>query len=80
MHMHKRFMVKVISLSDEAYRALSALKGERSFSQLIMSLIGQKAKSNRDSVLQLFGRDDLIDVKAVEKLEKDWKKWAEKYV
>ena len=45
-------MVKVISLSDEAYRKLKALKLRKSFSEAVIELIGNKKRKN---IMDLFG-------------------------
>ncbi|MBI3334790.1 antitoxin VapB family protein, partial [Candidatus Pacearchaeota archaeon] len=37
-------MTKVISISDEAYEALKKLKAERSFSEIIIEVVGEKKK------------------------------------
>ena len=39
-------MVKVISLSNDAYEKLKTLKGERSFSDLVIELAQDKKKKN----------------------------------
>jgi predicted CopG family antitoxin len=41
-------MVKVISLSDEAYNRLNRIKMNRSFSQIVIELVGNTRKSLRD--------------------------------
>ena len=38
------YMVKVISLSNEAYQALSGIKGKDSFSKVVLRLVGRKEK------------------------------------
>ena len=52
MHMHIH-MVKVISLSEEAYKRLKRLKNKRSFSELVIFLTMDK--KNRD-ILSFFGK------------------------
>jgi len=39
-------MVKVISLSDEAYSKLKSLKRDRSFSETVVELVEKKQKKN----------------------------------
>lgn len=39
-------MVKVISLSEDAYKKLRALKGERSFSDVVIELVETNPKRN----------------------------------
>lgn len=46
-------MVKVISLSEEAYRRLKRIKNKRSFSELVLFLTANK--KNRD-LLSFFGK------------------------
>ncbi len=38
------YMTKVISLSNEAYQALSGIKGKDSFSKTVLRLLGGKPK------------------------------------
>ena len=45
-------MVKVISLSNEAYARLAALKGAKSFSETVISLTEAKPKK---SIMEFFG-------------------------
>ena len=46
-------MVKVISLSEEAYRKLKALKSERSFSEVVIELAEKKA--NKSGIMKFAG-------------------------
>lgn len=39
-------MVKVVSLSDEAYGRLKAIKHEKSFSEVVVELVENKKKRN----------------------------------
>ncbi len=39
-------MVKVISLSDEAYRRLKAIKGNRSFSEIVIDITSDGKKKD----------------------------------
>ena len=48
-------MVKVISLSDEAYRKLKAIKGNRSFSEMVIDIINDKDGGKKKSILDLAG-------------------------
>lgn len=50
-HMHT--MVKVISLSEEAYVKLKSIKGERSFSETILDILENKEK--KADILDSFG-------------------------
>lgn len=46
------YMVKVISLSDEAYKRLTALKRGRSFSEVVIELAGKRKKGD---LMRFFG-------------------------
>lgn len=49
-------MVKVISLSNEAYGKLRALKGDRSFSEVVIHLVEKKkAKGKKENLMKFFG-------------------------
>lgn len=55
-------MVKVILLSDEAYKKLKAIKRERSFSEVVVKLIGMSSK--KKTIIDFYGmwsedRDEL---------------------
>ena len=52
-------MVKVISLSDKAYNKLKAIKGERSFSEVVIEITSDK-KKKKENILRLAGafKDD----------------------
>ena len=45
-------MVKVISLSNEAYSKLKMLKGDRSFSEIVIEITSSKKKAN---LMDFFG-------------------------
>lgn len=47
-------MVKVISLSDDAYRKLRALKRGKSFSEVVVELIG-KRRTKKKNLLDFYG-------------------------
>ncbi len=61
-------MVKVISLSEEAYRKLKVLKGMKSFSEAVVELIEKKANKN-ENMAEFVGiwKDDANEWKAIEK-------------
>lgn len=50
-------MVKVISLSNEAYERLKARKGERSFSELVIEITSEKPKKNLMDFFGMFKED-----------------------
>ncbi len=67
-------MVKVISLSNEAYEKLKSRKNhDKSFSDVVIELTGKKKKGSID---ELFGilKDDKDSIEAFEKSYKDRKK------
>jgi len=70
-------MSKLINVSDEVYEKLSRIKGSRSFSMVLLSLI-QKS-SNKEAILSFVGKGG-IDENEVIKLKKRWKKWRDQYV
>jgi len=69
-------MSRLINVSDELYEKLRNMKGERSFTFVIMNLLGDK--SNKEEVLKRFGKGD-VDEKRMKELRRGWKKWSEKY-
>ncbi len=67
-------MVKVISLSNEAYNKLKMIKGNKSFSETILETIENKKKKN---ILEFFGvlknKEEWARIK--KELEEDRKKF-----
>ena len=47
-------MVKVISLSNEAYRRLKELKRDGSFSEIVIELVEEK-RNKKKSIMDFFG-------------------------
>lgn len=78
VHMH---MVKVISLSNEAYGRLKALKiGDKSFSEIVIEITPEIRKKN---LMDFFGiwKDEANEWKEIEKkIYKDRKKFKLKEV
>ena len=70
-------MSKLINVSDDVYKKMKTMKGERSYSQLIRNLI--EKKGNKEEILKFVGKD-FIDEDMIKELKKRWKKWSEKYV
>ncbi len=70
-------MSKLINISNETYRKLSAIKGKESFSIIIENLL--EKKTNKDAILACAGKGG-INGDALKSLRKDWKKWSDKYV
>ena len=70
------YMVKVISLSDEAYRKLKALKKDGSFSEIVIELIDHTAKRNIMDFAGAF-KDNSDEWKKInETIYKDRKKFS----
>ena len=61
-------MVKVISLSDEAYTRLKSMKGQHSFSALVLDLAEVRAKKKR-SIMDFYGiwKENAEEWKTIEK-------------
>ncbi len=59
-------MVKVISLSNEAYGKLKAIKGDRSFSEVVVQITETKKKKNLMNFAGAFA-DNAEEWKAIEK-------------
>lgn len=59
-------MVKVISLSEEAYARLKGVKGSKSFSEVVVEFVPEKRK--RD-IMEFFGiwKDNADEWRAIEK-------------
>lgn len=60
-------MVKVISLSDDAYSRLKALKRDRSFSEIVVELVENKRKNR--NIMDFAGafKDNAEEWKEIEK-------------
>ena len=73
------YMVKVISLSDEAYRRLKSLKHEKSFSDVVIELVKEgETKKKRKSVMDFVGiwADDKNEIDKIKRImENDRKKF-----
>ena len=66
-------MVKVISLSEKAYKTLKELKRkDESYSDIILVL----SKSKKESLLKFAG---ILKDLPLEKIKKDIRKWRESY-
>lgn len=69
-------MTKIISVSDEAYEKLSSIKGQDSFTKIILKIINET--TNKERLLSFFGSNSL-DEKKIQNLKEDWNKWSERY-
>ena len=67
-------MVKVISLSNDAYEKLKSIKNEKSFSEVVVELIECK-KKNKKNIMKFAGifKDDKEWGKIMEDTENDRK-------
>ena len=75
-------MVKVISLSNDAYEKLKALKREKSFSEAVIELVEEKKKKKKN-IMDFFGiwADRKEEVKKMKKMiEEDRKRFKLKEV
>ncbi len=62
--------MKTITIRDDVYNMLLAIKGEKSFSEIIKELIKRDVKKRGEAILKicnLFGEPEKILVEAVEK-------------
>lgn len=69
-------MVKVISLSNEAYKRLKELKRDESFSEIVIELIEEK-RNKKKNIMEFAGAfaDNAEEWESIKKiLEKDRKK------
>lgn len=71
-------MSKLINVSDKVYKELHNMKGDKSFSEVILESLAKGKKSNKEAVLRFFGKD-LIDEKKSKELSKGWKRWSKRY-
>ncbi len=54
VYAHMHIMVKVISLSEEAYMKLKSIKNGRSFSETVVELI-ERPKNDKKNIMDFFG-------------------------
>ncbi len=71
-------MSKLINISNETYSKLKAMKGKESFTVIIENLIEKKSESNKEKLMEFFGKGS-FDEEKLKELKKGWKKWTEKY-
>ena len=64
-------MVKVISLSNDAYNKLKSLKGDNSFSEVVIHLVEER-KSSKEEIMRFFGAW-AKDKAEIEKIKKELK-------
>ena len=63
-------MVKVISLSEEAYRRLKARKGDKSFSEVVIELDTNSEKKKKKNLMEFYGiwKDNTKEVEKMKKM------------
>lgn len=69
-------MSKLISVADDVYEKLTALKAQQSYSKVLRPLLEQK--SNKEAILACVGKGG-INKEAMKELHKEWKKWSDRY-
>jgi len=70
-------MVKIIAIADDVYEKLVKMKENKSFSELLRELIGER-KGNLDVILKLARVVDADKLEKVsKKIEEDFEKWKE---
>jgi predicted CopG family antitoxin len=68
-------MVRVISISDEAYAELSRIKAGRSFTEVIRALINKKTTAgNFDEVMRFFGAINDKEASGMRKASRDFRR------
>lgn len=68
-------MVRVISISDEAYADLSRIKAGRSFTEVIIALVSKRTTAgNFDEVMKFFGALNDKDAASIRKTSKEFRK------
>ena len=71
-------MGKTITISDDVYMELVRLKGDKSFSEVIRSLL--KKESNIEVLLIGFGTRNEEETKELKKELEDAKKWMQSLI
>jgi predicted CopG family antitoxin len=62
-------MVKVISLSEEAYKKLKAIKGKKSFSEVVVEITDERRARKKRNIMDFFGafKENADEWKEIEK-------------
>lgn len=75
--------MKTIGLTEEAYEALSEIKGKKSFSDVAILLVNEikknKAKQSFKQLEKLKGKCEYSE-KNLKEVEKEWTDWSKKFV
>lgn len=73
--MYDDSMVRVISISDEAYAELSRIKAGRSFTEVIRALVSKRTTAtNFDEVMRFFGAIDDKEAAGMRKASKEFRR------
>jgi predicted CopG family antitoxin len=59
--------MKTIMLSDEAYKKLASIKGDKSFTELVIVLVDRLKQTNTKEIMKFAG---IMNDKEAEKLQK----------
>lgn len=70
-------MSKLISVADDIYEMLRAMKAQQSYSEVLRPIL--KKVSNQHKILACAGKGG-INKDALKNLKEGWKKWNEQYV
>jgi predicted CopG family antitoxin len=81
MYIHIHNMAKTLMISNEVYDALKSIKGEKSFSELIKTIL-PKRKKNGNDIAEMYGvlKGDKEYDKIKDISTKKWGEWTKKYV
>lgn len=83
MYINTQIMARTIMISNGAYEKLKALKGEKSFSEVIMDLV--EKKEEKKTVGNLFKncagilKGDKEDDRIMRDARRGWKNWSKRY-
>ena len=69
-------------IADDLYNDLKAIKGERSFSELIRGAVFKKKKKTLGNLIEKHAgalKGDKEYDKVLKDVRKEWRKWTEKY-
>ena len=69
-------MSKLISVADDVYEKLSAMKAQQSYSEVIRKAL--QKQGNTEALLALAGKGSFNE-KRLKELKEGWKRWSEKY-
>ena len=75
-------MAKAIMISNDVYKDLSDLKGERSFSEVLREVLQDNKIKKGFNLKKCFGliKNDKEGSEVSQDLERGWKNWSKKYV